>query len=88
MAWNGKLDISDVFHNDELTIVQKTWTITTRIKGARWYADALEDTCGEFDSILEELTDAAAEGDIGWWDATWDAFYDHADALRIWVVTR
>jgi hypothetical protein len=88
MPWNHKLDISDVFHSKELSITEKTETIVARIKAATWYADALEDTWGEFPSILEELTDAAEEGDIGWWDAAWDAFYDHADGLRVWVVTR
>jgi hypothetical protein len=88
MAWSHKLDVSDVFHDDTKTVAEKTEVIVKRIKAASWYTDALEDTWGEFPSILEELTDAAEEGDIGWWDAAWDAFYDHADALRVWVVTR
>jgi hypothetical protein len=88
MSWNHKLDISDVFHNDALTVAEKTETIVTRIKATTWYAESLEDTWGELAMILEELEDAAQENNVEWWDSVWDAFYDIADGARVWVVTR
>lgn len=82
--WKHTLRLGDVFHNDDLTLAQKTEKITERFQALkipeadRWDAE----------STLEELADAAAEDDVDWWDGAWNFFYDWADANRVWVETR
>lgn len=83
-TWEHQLDIDDVFHDDQLTVQQKTDAIVARIKAGDWYAELAEDLA----PVLEELNDAAEADDVEWWDQVWDAFYDIADAARIWVKTR
>jgi hypothetical protein len=39
------------------------------------------------DELLEELADAAREGDVRWFDDVWDGVYDWADAERVWIET-
>jgi hypothetical protein len=84
--WKHRLRVEDVFHNDDLTLEAKTEAIVTKIKASGWYAEANEN--GELESLLEELTDAAQADDTPWWDTVWNAFYDVADAERVWVSTQ
>lgn len=84
--WKHRLRLEDTFHNDDLTLEAKTEAIVTRIKASNWYGPANLD--GELGLILEELTDAAEADDVTWWDSVWNAFYDVADAERVWVTTR
>lgn len=83
--WKHKLNLTDVFHNDEVTLTDKTNTIIRRIKKAPWYEEANYNE--ELEEILEELNDAAEDNDLHQWDSAWAAFYDIADADRIWVKT-
>jgi hypothetical protein len=85
--WKHRLDVSDVFHDDTLTLAEKTKPIVRRIKSARGFKQADDDSWGGLSSVLEELADAAEEGDTGWWDAVWDAVYDFMDEERVWVIT-
>lgn len=82
-AWKHTLRLTDVFHNEELSLRQKTKSIVARIKMAAWFEEANYN--GDLASVLEELTDAAEEDDASWWDSAWAAFYDIADAERVWV---
>lgn len=84
-AWKHTLRLADVFHNEELTLEQKTKSIVSRIERAAWFGEA--NYHGDLAGVLEELTDAAEEDDTSWWDEAWAAFYDIADAGRIWVKT-
>ena len=84
-TWNNRLDIYDIFHDDEISLAEKSTAITERIKKASWYEESNYN--GELEMILEEMTDAAEEDDVDWWDKCWDAFYGIADADRIWVKT-
>ena len=79
--WKHKVDVSDVFHDDDLTLGEKAQTIATRL--ARFTGD--DDTM--LDELLEELCDAGHEGDVRWFDSTWSGIYDWADSERVWITT-
>jgi hypothetical protein len=85
-AWNARLRLEGIFHNDALGLEAKTEAIVSKIKTSSWYIPANEN--GELELLLEELTDAAQADDVAWWDTVWAAFYDVADAERVWVSTR
>ena len=85
-VWKHRLIISDFFHDDSLSLSEKTDKLTERIKRSRWleglfYKDELED-------LLEELKDAVETGDENDWNQVWDLIYDVFDSERVWVQTR
>ena len=80
-SWRFHLNLSDVFHNDELSFEQTRDEIVRRIKAANFYS--------EDDAQLAETVDELAEtDDVSYFDFVWGAFYDWADSKRVWVVTR
>lgn len=84
--WKYRLNVSDVFHNDEKTLDEKAKRITYIVKNSGWfeklyYTDDLAE-------ILEELVDAGEADDVEWFDACWSAAYDIFDAEKVWVITR
>lgn len=78
--WDHRLNLADVFHNDDLTFEAKRDEIVHRIKAARFYRD--DDWT--LWSVVDELADTTDTDDF---DNVWDAFYDWADAHRVWVET-
>jgi hypothetical protein len=82
--WQYTLDISDVFHNERLTFEQRRNCIVRRIERSSWYQSEIE----ERDGLLYELVDELASSENGdEFDAVWDAIYDEADYLRVWIKT-
>ena len=79
--WKHKVDVSDIFHNDDLTLSEKAHAIAARL--ARFTGD--DDTM--LDEMLEELCDAGHEGDVRWFDDVWSGIYDWADDERVWIDT-
>lgn len=82
--WKHTLDIKAIWESEELSFPEKGKAIVEKIKAAPFY-DA--ERGGELEMIVEELEDAAAEDDVDWFDQAWSAFYDWADAERVWVKT-
>ncbi|UDL16655.1 hypothetical protein SEA_ATUIN_262 [Arthrobacter phage Atuin] len=82
MAWNHDLNISDFFHDDDLTITEKAEKISERLKSRPWF-DGLTYK-EDLEGLLEELTDMEDADDF---DMIWDQMYDIFDAERIWVRT-
>lgn len=79
-VWNYKLQLGDLFHNDDMRFEQRRDAIVARIKASRFYdADDLV-----LDDILYELAGAQEPDDF---DGPWSWFYDYADMHRIWVET-
>ena len=81
-SWAHKINLADVFHNDDLTFEQKRDTIVRRIRATAWF-----ESYDEFDALpqfVEELADAE---DTASFDAPWDEIYDIADADRVWIAT-
>ena len=89
-TWAGKLDVSDVFHDDSTEVWAKAGVITDRIRKAAWFDEHdpdLEDILFQLDALSVDaegdLTEATDE-----FDAVWDEFYDWCDLVgRIWVRT-
>lgn len=75
--WAERLDVKDIFHNDEVTIIEKRDVIVQRIRALKSYDDDAE-------LIADELAQATEIDDFDEW---WDAFYDWADKRRVWVAT-
>lgn len=86
--WNYKLDISDIFHNDDFDLSETSRTISDRIKRNKWYKDMEERYQEEMGEILEELVDAGEAADNTWFNQVWSAIYDIADDDRTWIKTR
>lgn len=78
-VWNDTLPLADVWHNDDMTWEQKRDTAAERIKCLpHWGHD------DELEQLVEEMEDCDT---VSWFDQVWDAFYDWADAERVWVET-
>lgn len=82
--WKHTLYIGDVFHNDEMDLSAKGQVIVDRIQNSSFWHS--EDD-GDLEQIVEELEDAAKEDDERWFNYVWSAFYDWADANRVWIDT-
>lgn len=83
--WKHKLQVP-FFHDDSLSLEEKTKKLIETIKTRPWfeklyYVDDLND-------ILEEMSDAGEADDVEWFDTCWNAAYDIFDAEKVWVETR
>jgi hypothetical protein len=86
-SWNHKLNISHIFHNDNLSLEEKTKDIILTIKSRPWYNEDLY-YFQELEDTLEEMSDAGEANDVEWFDQCWATAYDIFDAERVWVVTQ
>jgi hypothetical protein len=78
--WLHTLTLTDVFHNDDLTLEEKRDAIVRRIKAAPWYSEDDDDLYWLVDELADVDTDS-------YFDAVFNAFYDWADDHRVWVET-
>lgn len=78
--WDGKFDVSDVFHNAELSFEQRRDAITSRLAASAWSRQSRT-----VEDLADELADVETVEEFG---AVWDAIYDEADADRVWIETR
>lgn len=82
-VWEHTIDLSDVFHNDQLTFEQRRDEIVRRLRAHRWVADR-----DEFDDLVEIVDNLADAADTEEFDGWWSDLYDHADYDRVWIETR
>lgn len=83
--WRFKFDVSDVFHNDALTVAEKSKTIAERLRKVRWF-DLADDTDRE--DLLDYADAISCMDNADDFDHVWNAFYDWCDLNRVWVTTR
>lgn len=83
--WKHQLNLP-FFHNDELSLEEKTHKIIETIKSRPWFDEVNYN--GELEDLLEELEDAGKEDNVDHFDAVWDFVYDIFDAHRVWVAMR
>lgn len=79
--WDFKLELKDVFHNEDLSFEEKRDEIVDRINSAPF----MDEDDGELVDIVEEL---AGTETIPEFDRAWSWFYDWADFARVWVETQ
>lgn len=80
--WQHKLDVSNVFHNDDLTLIEKRDQIVARLKAGPWVPTD-EDDLYEFEMLVEELAEV---DDEQYFNQVWASIYDWADTdHRLWV---
>lgn len=79
--WSYKLQLGDVFHNEDMALAEIRDVVVARIKRAPFYD---ENHDGELTEIVDELAEVE---DVDEFDAVWDRFYDWADFNRVWVET-
>lgn len=78
--WDDTIDVSDVFHNDELSYEEIRATVVVRLRESNWLHGAGSDLA----DLVDEL--ASAE-DIDEFNGVWADIYDCADRDRIWIDT-
>lgn len=84
-VWDRTLDVSDLFHNHDLSPAERYARIADRIKRTPWYLQRDADGFDEFGEAVEGLAVAASAEEF---NEHWDFIYDQADADRVWVKTR
>jgi hypothetical protein len=82
-VWNRKINLADVFHNEDMTFEQRRDAIAARLRGSKWYSGSDEDA--EIRILVDDLGDAV---DTDQFDAVWDAIYDETDYDRVWIGAR
>jgi hypothetical protein len=96
-VWKNRLELADVWHDDEKSHQEKAKIAVERIKAAAWFKAAERRAGHTLDDeddtrlleVVEEMSDAAdlVPFDGGWFDGVWAAFYDWCDDARVWVAT-
>lgn len=80
-VWNYDLDISDVFHNETMSLEQIQEAIVRRIQMSRfWDSDDFE-----LQVLTENIRAAETVKDFDYW---WNQFYYWFDDNRVWVSTQ
>jgi len=82
-AWERRIRVGDIFHNEDLTFEQRRDAIVKRIRASGWI-EASTYGFGDLDALVDELADAR---DADGFDEVWDAIYDIADYDRVWIET-
>lgn len=81
-VWLYKLDVSDVFHNDSLSLIEKRNIITKRIRTSAWAKT--HDEYSQLTLLLDELAEVEDDAEF---DSVWDCIYDIADKDKCWIKT-
>lgn len=85
--WGYKLEVGDLFQDDDMPFLAKRDGVVARIKAAPFYMDEPGDDhdAEELYWIVDEMADTE---DVDQFDSVWDAFYDWCDwDKRVWVET-
>lgn len=80
--WSKRINLADVFHNEDLTFIQRRDAIVARIRRSGWLAQY--DEYDELTQVVEELSEAENTDEF---DGPWDVIYDYADIDRVWIST-
>lgn len=80
-VWNYKIELSDIFHAENVDFPAKRDEIVRRLRDSDWY-----DKCFSFRlaDTLESLEDSENVEDF---DYYWNDLYDVADIDRAWIST-
>lgn len=83
-TWKLTIDLTRVFHNDDMTFAQRRDAIVREISGSEWGAFPERLYQPGITYLLDEL---ALTEDVREFDEVWSAVYDLADIDRVWLET-
>jgi len=81
--WAYTVDVSAVFHNDDLDFVARRDRIAEILRRSKWFTD--EDESSELHEIVDNIADSE---DVDEFDNWWECLYDCADYARAWIKTQ
>lgn len=76
--WSIRVELGDVFHDDDMPWAEKRSRICARIEAAT--SRCMPDW--DLEEIIEEIHASQNPDEF---DLVWDRFYDWADRNRVWV---
>jgi chromatin segregation and condensation protein Rec8/ScpA/Scc1 (kleisin family) len=82
-TWKYKINLADVFHNDDMTFEDRRGAIVRRIRASSWFKE-YDEYYDELPQFVEELADTR---DTEEFDNVWDAIYNIADYDRVRIQT-
>lgn len=81
--WKHRLDVSDIFHNDDMPLIKKRDAIVARLKVGPWVPTEEEDPFDNFICLVDELAEVEDEQSF---NEVWASVYDWADEdHRLWL---
>lgn len=82
--WAERIELKDIFHNEDLTFEQRRDAIVKRLQESSWY----KMSCDDHPDMQELIdNDLAMAEDTDEFDVAWDILYDYADTDRVWINT-
>lgn len=81
--WKHRLNLSDVFHNDDLEFEEIRDQTVARLKASSFYREVVSERFG-FEDLADELGDTET---VGQFDFIWNIVYDYADNYDCWIST-
>lgn len=90
--WSGSFSVADIFHDDDMPMVDKITEVVRRIKAAPFFDtedDELVEIVEEMEWIAEGANQRSSYDELAdEFDCVWDGFYDWCDLNgRVWVET-
>lgn len=83
-AWAYTVDLSSVFHNEDMGQAERTAAIVRILRASRWVKET-DDPFGRRAEVIDGLADAG--DDIEEFNGWFDELYDLADYDRAWIKT-
>jgi hypothetical protein len=80
--WDRTIDVSDVFHNKDLTFEANRDAIVKRLRESSWLKQA--NKFGPLAWVVDNLAEAENTSEFNDW---WYQLYDHADYDRVHIST-
>lgn len=81
--WSHTIDVSAVFHDDDLNFMEKRDRIVDILRRSDWFDH--EDEWSDLHEAIDNIADAE---DVDVFDNWWDELYDLADYARVWIKTQ
>lgn len=78
--WAHRVNVADIWNDDDLAFEQKRDGIAARLKASSWLKGR-----DEFDAVVIAVEGLEQAEDYDEFNGWWDELYDHADFDRVWI---
>ena len=86
--WQYKLDVSDLFHDEDLSFEQRRDGVVGRLRAAPFYEDDPIRWNADTEELYLVVDELADTDDEDYFDSVWNALYDWCDVdKRVWLNT-